>query len=389
MVTSSRRRSPCSCPWTTSGSTLALLLLLCADAGAGPSTDRLDAFFTKVNHVLGRIETEADLHERLPAVRKLVSEIFDVRAAAERALGREWHARTPAEQDEFVDLFADLLERTFLARVGSTVDVSGGVRARYLAESVEGDHATVLTAMESKAGSEMPIEYRMRKRGDRWAVSAVVVDLVSLVKNYGAQFSRVLGAASYPELLARMRAKVSRPPVVTTARANLTVDPGEERGPEEARPVAAERQRSVQVENERGVTPAPVVSVPPLPAVEPDALLRTATQAKPPLPVPVQAVALRAPTRSDPAPAAGGVPSYWVQVGAFKTAELAVRLVSRLRDQRVSILTGPGVSVNGGGGTSLFRVRIGPFGDHAEAVAKLRELQRTGYESFIVAGRGG
>jgi len=51
------------------------------------------------------------------AVRKVAVEIFDVQETAKRALGRHWQARTPAEREEFVQLFADLLERTYINKI--------------------------------------------------------------------------------------------------------------------------------------------------------------------------------------------------------------------------------------------------------------------------------
>lgn len=402
--------------WTSVVCTLALILVH-GHAGAGAPTERLDTFFTKVGYILGGIETETDFHDRLPAIRRQVAEIFDARAAAERVLGREWHARTAAEQDEFVSLFAGLLERAFLARIGSNVDVIQGVRSRYLSETIENNQATVVVAMGVRGGTEMPVEYRMVNRNERWGVSDVVVEGVSLVANYGAQFSRVLALGAYPELVARMRAKVPSPSMVAAAPSNRTRDAGENGTPKDTGAMAIETSVAARVERSPimlpplvappPVAPAPVVAAPSPPpvvaappvvsppaprvvAVEPPAPApAVVVAAVPPPPAPPRAaapaIAVRPPS-PDPAPSARRAASYWVQVGAFKRADLAVTLVSRLGDEDVAIVTEP-ASPNGRIAEPLFRVRVGPFAEHARALAKLRELQRGGFDSFVVSER--
>jgi phospholipid transport system substrate-binding protein len=424
---------------------LALVLALSSEAGAGAPTERLDTFFTKVGYILGGIETEADFHDRLPAIRRQVSDIFDARAAAERVLGREWQARTPAERDEFVSLFSGLLERAFLARIGANVDVIDGVKCRYLSETIDGDQATVVVAMTMRGGTEMPVEYRLVRRDDRWSVSDVVVDGVSLVANYGAQFSRVLGLGAYPELLARMRAR-SGQPMVAAAPAERASDARDERPlvtlppliapspiprapiepasaapPGAPVPVAVAPATPPPAAKAPDVPPPPVAPPPPVvpappplatapplspPGVTPveppraapppaavgrpePVVVAVATPPPPPAPprepAPARALAKRA--TPDLAPSARGrAPSYWVQLGAFKTADAAVALVTRLGNEDITIVTEP-PSANGHGSEPLFRVRVGPFPDHARAVTKLRDLRRAGFESFVVAER--
>jgi phospholipid transport system substrate-binding protein len=141
------------------------------------------------------------------AVRDLVNDVFDFRAAAAVALGPVWLSRVPEDQDAFARLFAIFLERGFVAMVGSKARVAGGVKIQYLGESIDGDSAGVETTLLTRGGQELPVVYWMVRRGDRWKVQDVVVDGVSLVMNYRAQFARVLTAYPYAELVARMQAE--------------------------------------------------------------------------------------------------------------------------------------------------------------------------------------
>ena len=101
---------------------LLLLLTVAARsvaASAGAPTDAMRDFFGAVNVTLSDPTTEEQPMERLRAIRRHVDDVFDFREASMLALGREWAARTPVEQNEFVALFADLLERSFVWRVAA------------------------------------------------------------------------------------------------------------------------------------------------------------------------------------------------------------------------------------------------------------------------------
>lgn len=92
-------------------------------------------------------------------------------------------------------VFSDLLERAYIAKI----ELYGGERIQYPGERIEGDFATVSTRLITKKGIEVPIDYRMLKRGDRWRVYDVSIEGVSLVANYRTQFNSVIRTSSYDE----------------------------------------------------------------------------------------------------------------------------------------------------------------------------------------------
>jgi hypothetical protein len=59
----------------------------------------------------------------------------------------------------------------------------------------------------TKQGTEIPIDYRMLRRGDRWLAYDVIIEGVSLVANYRVQFDKIIRTASYAELVTRMKNK--------------------------------------------------------------------------------------------------------------------------------------------------------------------------------------
>jgi phospholipid transport system substrate-binding protein len=186
-------------------------------AEAGAPTDAMRDFFAAVNLVLSDPRTEDQPMERLRAVRRHVDEVFDFREAAMLALGREWSARPALEQNEFVALFADLLERSFVWRVAGKASLGGGVKVQYLSETVEGDVATVETAVTSRDGNDLRLDYRMVRRTGRWVVRDVVMEGVSTMENYHAQFQRVVRDSSWRDLMSQLRAKVGSPAIQVAA----------------------------------------------------------------------------------------------------------------------------------------------------------------------------
>jgi phospholipid transport system substrate-binding protein len=175
-----------------------LLLGSAACAWAGPPTDSVKEYTEAVVKVLEDHSLKAT--DRRAAVRKLASEAFDVQESARRALGPHWQQRSPTEREEFVTLFADLLERTYIDKI----DLYGGERLKFTDEKIDGTNAVVRGKVTTKQGTEVPVEARMHKK-ERWLIYDIAIENISLVSNYRAQFDRIIRTSSYGELVKRLR----------------------------------------------------------------------------------------------------------------------------------------------------------------------------------------
>jgi phospholipid transport system substrate-binding protein len=141
--------------------------------------------------------------QRRNEIRRVADALFDFPEMSRRALGRHWAGRSRAERDEFMKLFADLMARAYLGKI----DRYAGEPITYVGERVEGDVATVDSRVVTAKKSEVPVEYRLRRVGDRWAAYDVVIENVSLVGTYRSQFDRIIQTGSFAELVKRMRQK--------------------------------------------------------------------------------------------------------------------------------------------------------------------------------------
>ena len=174
-----------------------------APAHAGPALDQLKGQIERVIKTLDDPAIKKNDVQRRAAVRKIAEDIFDFPETAKRSLARHWQPRTPAERDEFVQLFADLLERSYISKI----ELYGGEKIVYVSDVMDGDQAVVRTQILTKNGTQVPVDYRMLKKGDKWLVYDVIIEGVSLVANYRTQFNKIIQTSSYPELVKKMKAK--------------------------------------------------------------------------------------------------------------------------------------------------------------------------------------
>jgi phospholipid transport system substrate-binding protein len=186
--------------------------MLVATAVAAPAAGPRELVEGAVNRVVLAIE-RADmrsdspttqrlaLQERRQEVRRVAAELFDLDEIARRALSRHWTARSPEEQVEFVRLFTDLLERTYIGRIESY----SGEKIVYLGESVDGPFAIVRSKVVTRRRTETPLDYRLHFRDGRWKVYDVLIDHVSFVATYRSEFSRILQKEPYAALVDRLR----------------------------------------------------------------------------------------------------------------------------------------------------------------------------------------
>jgi phospholipid transport system substrate-binding protein len=175
-----------------------------APARAGAPTDQLKASVEQIVKVLEDpgLRSEARSQERRAAIRKEAEGVFDFTETAKRALGRHWQGLAEKDRQEFTSLFTDLIERAYISKI----ERYSGERIAYAGEAVDGGLATVRTRFVTKQGTEVPVDYRMQQRGDRWLVYDVSVEGVSLINNYRTQFDKIIQTSSYAELVRKMKA---------------------------------------------------------------------------------------------------------------------------------------------------------------------------------------
>jgi phospholipid transport system substrate-binding protein len=185
---------------------------LVASAMAAPAASPRELVQTAVNRVVlalqhAELDTEPTAAQRLAQeqrrleVRRVAADLFDFDEISRRALSRYWTARSAEERAEFVHLFTDLLERTYIGRIESY----SGEKIVYVGEVMDGPFATVRSKVVTRRRTETPLDYRLHLREGRWKVYDVLIDHVSFVSTYRSEFARIIQRESYAALVERLR----------------------------------------------------------------------------------------------------------------------------------------------------------------------------------------
>jgi phospholipid transport system substrate-binding protein len=186
--------------------------MLVASAVAAPAAGPREVVQSAVNRVVVAIQGVDSVADPSPAqrlvreqrrldVRRVAADLFDFDEISRRALSRHWTARSPEEQVEFVRLFTDLLERTYIGRIESY----SGEKIIYLGVVVDGPFATVRSKVVTRRRTETPLDYKLHLRDGRWKVYDVLIDHVSFVATYRSEFARIIQKESYAALVERLR----------------------------------------------------------------------------------------------------------------------------------------------------------------------------------------
>jgi len=185
--------------------TLLVILGMTVSGWAGEPTDRIKETTDKILSIVKNpaLKSPAKAQERRKLIRQAIDERFNWEEMARRSLARHWEKRTEEERKEFVRLYADLLERTYLGKV----EGYSGEKVHYEGESVDGDYAKVKMKIVTEKNVSIPVEYRLRTEGKDWLVYDVSIEGVSFINNYRTQFNSIISQSSYENLVKKLKEK--------------------------------------------------------------------------------------------------------------------------------------------------------------------------------------
>jgi phospholipid transport system substrate-binding protein len=198
------------------GKALAAWLLVAGAIAATPGPQ--DVVQGAVTRVIVAIHEDPSRENARAEIRKAAAALFDFDEMARRTLTRHWSSRSAAEQTEFVRLFTELLERSYMGRIESW----SGEKIVYTGEVVDGPFASVRSKIITRR-AEVAIEYRLLQRDGQWRVYDVLMDGVSFVGTFRRAFERILQQSSWTHLMAKMRQRTvldtstSRSPRIVSA----------------------------------------------------------------------------------------------------------------------------------------------------------------------------
>ena len=189
---------------------LSLLILVCGVpvlARAGDPTDQMRQTTEKIlaivqDPALKGPDKDAERQKQMKAA---VDERFDWASMARSAIGKNWQELSAAQRTEFTGLFSELVEKNYMSRVESY----SGEKILYKGDKVDGPYGVAEVVIVTLRGADIPVSYRVQKKGAAWLVYDVSIEGVSLVNNYRSQIGAILNSSSYANLISRIKAKIA------------------------------------------------------------------------------------------------------------------------------------------------------------------------------------
>lgn len=190
------------------GLSAALFLVATAGLQAGEPSKQLKSTTDKLLAVLEKPELKGEdkQDQRRNKLGDILRERFALRQMARLTIRTpEWNQASEQQKERFFDLFGRLLERTYLDEIDNQYE---GQTITFGEENIQGRTGTVKSIIKRDDADNLPITYRVLKRGDKWVIYDVGIDDVSLVGNYKDQFAEILEGADFDELLAKIEDKL-------------------------------------------------------------------------------------------------------------------------------------------------------------------------------------
>ena len=183
-----------------------IIFVLSIPVYAGVPMTTAEASVNRVLDVLrdSKLKSPAAKEAKKEKLRVIYKDMFDEIEFSKRTLTRNWNKFSPAERVEFVKLFEQILEKSYIDKI---LDYSNE-KVDFYKESMLSDNQAEIQTKIITSSKEIPIFYRMILKDSKWKVYDVVVENVSLVQNYRTQFNDILGKNTPEQLLEILRKKV-------------------------------------------------------------------------------------------------------------------------------------------------------------------------------------
>ena len=143
--------------------------------------------------------------ERKQRILDVVNRMFDFRAMARSSLGQNWNQLTAEEQDNFVDLFASLIEQRYIGKI----DAFDNQKVIFKEKRVKNNKARVYSVILDK-NLEIPIDYSLQKSQGKWLIKDLKIENVSLIANYRRDFNSIIRKVQFAGLVEKITEQLEK-----------------------------------------------------------------------------------------------------------------------------------------------------------------------------------
>jgi phospholipid transport system substrate-binding protein len=183
-----------------------MVFVLAVPVYAGIPLNTAQSAVNRVLEVLRdpKLKSPAAKEIKKEKLRIIYKDMFDEIEFSRRTLARNWNKFTPAQRAEFVNLFEQVLEKAYIDKILAY----SNEKVNFYKETMISENQAEIQSRIITPSKEIPINYRMIRKGNQWKTYDVVVENVSLVQNYRTQFNDILASNTPEQLLEILRKKV-------------------------------------------------------------------------------------------------------------------------------------------------------------------------------------
>ena len=153
-----------------------------------------------INEQSERIKSEEGYVNKV--IDELVLPVIDLQSMGKLILGKHWKTASEEQRAKFIEQFKSMLTRTYAKSVADYGDAKVTVFPPQGGQ--KGKRHRVKTHLDIGSGTPLQVDYVFRRKDDSWKVFDLVVDGLSLIKNFRTSFSQEISETSLDALIARL-----------------------------------------------------------------------------------------------------------------------------------------------------------------------------------------
>lgn len=153
-----------------------------------------------INEQSERIKNEEGFVNEV--INELILPVIDLQSMGKLILGKHWKTASDEQRTQFIEQFKSMLIRTYAKSVADFGDAKVTVFPPKAGQ--KGKRHRVKSHLDIGSGTPLQVDYVFRRKDDSWKVFDLVVDGLSLIKNFRTSFSQEISETSLDALIERL-----------------------------------------------------------------------------------------------------------------------------------------------------------------------------------------
>ena len=185
-----------------------LVLTIGLPLSAAAQSAASDVVRTTVNSVLDTLgDNTLDHKSKKSQVATIVDRHFDFQAMSSRVLATNWKRASNSEKQQITRLFRQMLVETYWQKMSGF----SGETVEFIDErSRSEDYVSCQTIVKTKS-ADIPVDYKLYRVNGTWMAYDVVIEQVSLVRNYRGKFQSIVRDDGIPGLISHLESSTPSP----------------------------------------------------------------------------------------------------------------------------------------------------------------------------------